>query len=146
VLGFAKPSEKTGVERWTFTPCTAPERWGQYQHGLGGGDVNGDGRPDLLMQGGWWEQPAASPATETPPVWEKHPANFGQGAAQMYALDVDGLQDIVTGKRFWAHGPKGDPDPAGTQLATGDLNGDQRPDIVVGNKKGGFVFLQKPAG
>jgi hypothetical protein len=26
------------------------------------------------------------------------------------------------------------------------LNGDQRPDIVVGNKKGGFVFLQKPAG
>jgi hypothetical protein len=241
VLGFAKPSEKTGVERWTFTPCTAPERWGQYQHGLGVGDVNGDGRPDLLMQGGWWEQPAASPATETPPVWEKHPANFGQGGAQMYALDVDGdgdadivtslyghgyglswfeqvqkdgkiefidrpilpskpeetldgvqfsqphavavvdidgdgLQDIVTGKRFWAHGPKGDPDPAGTpflywfklnrtggqitwtphriddasgvgtQFAIGDLNGDQRPDIVVGNKKGGFVFLQKPAG
>ena len=59
MLWFAKPSEKTGVERWTFTPCTAPERWGQYQHGLGVGDVNGDGRPDLLMQGGWWEQPAA---------------------------------------------------------------------------------------
>jgi hypothetical protein len=31
----------------------------------------------------------------------------------------------------------------GTQIAVGDLNGDQSPDIVVGNKKGGFVFLQE---
>jgi hypothetical protein len=31
----------------------------------------------------------------------------------------------------------------GTQLAVGDLNGDKRPDIVIGNKKGGFVFIQE---
>ncbi len=30
----------------------------------------------------------------------------------------------------------------GTQVMAVDLNGDQRPDIVVGNKKGGHVFLQ----
>jgi predicted Zn-dependent protease len=28
-------------------------------------------------------------------------------------------------------------------LAVGDLNGDKRPDIVIGNKKGGFVFIQE---
>jgi hypothetical protein len=28
-------------------------------------------------------------------------------------MDDDGLKDIVTGKRFWAHGPKGDLDADG---------------------------------
>ncbi|HZO83947.1 MAG TPA: FG-GAP repeat protein, partial [Verrucomicrobiae bacterium] len=81
-------------------------------------------------------------------------------------------KDIVTGKRFWAHGAKGDADPnspavlywfklvrgadksvdfvpykidddsgVGTQIVAGDINGDKLPDIVMGNKKGAFVFL-----
>jgi hypothetical protein len=34
----------------------------------------------------------------------------------MYAVDLadmegDGVLDIVTGKRYWAHGPHGDPEP-----------------------------------
>ena len=94
-------------------------------------------------------------------------------AVELADVNGDGLKDIITGKRFWAHGPKGDADsqgPAvlywfelkrasngsvtyvphqvddnsgvGTQFAVGDLNGDKRVDIVIGNKKGGFVFLQ----
>jgi hypothetical protein len=33
----------------------------------------------------------------------------------------------------------------GTNFATGDVNGDGRIDIVIGNKKGGFVFVQQAA-
>ncbi len=96
--------------------------------------------------------------------------------SQLHALDLadmngDGLMDVVTGKRFWAHGPKGDAEPGapalvlwfelrrpggqvrfvphiihddsgvGTQVATADLNGDRLPDVIVGNKKGTFVHL-----
>jgi hypothetical protein len=32
----------------------------------------------------------------------------------------------------------------GTQVAAVDLNGDKVPDVIVGNKKGGFVFLSQP--
>ena len=32
----------------------------------------------------------------------------------MHCVDIngDGLKDLVTGKRWWAHGPKGDADPS----------------------------------
>ena len=32
----------------------------------------------------------------------------------------------------------------GTQVMAKDINGDDWPDIVVGNKKGAFVHLQQP--
>ena len=31
----------------------------------------------------------------------------------------------------------------GTQFSVGDLSGDGLPDIVIGNKKGGYVFIQQ---
>ena len=31
----------------------------------------------------------------------------------------------------------------GTQVVAGDINGDKKPDVVVGNKRGTFVFLRK---
>jgi hypothetical protein len=34
----------------------------------------------------------------------------------------------------------------GTQFAVGDIDGDGRADVVIGNKRGGFVFLQQPPG
>ena len=33
----------------------------------------------------------------------------------------------------------------GTQVAATDLNGDKLPDVIVGNKKGSFVFLSSAA-
>jgi hypothetical protein len=88
-------------------------------------------------------------------------------------IDGDGVTDLVSGERFWGHVPAGMPDfdePArlywfrtlrgpggvtftptlidddsgvGTQLTVADGNGDGRPDIVLSNKKGAFVFLQQ---
>ena len=100
--------------------------------------------------------------------------------SQLHAFDLadmdgDGLLDVLTGKRYWAHGPTGDKEPnapavvywfqlqrkahrsvsfvphridndsgVGTQVAAVDLNADKVPDVVVGNKKGTFVFLSQP--
>jgi hypothetical protein len=95
-------------------------------------------------------------------------------AVDLYDMDGDGLKDIVTGKRWWAHGPQGDAEPnaaavvywfrltrdggkpefaphmidddsgVGTQVVACDLNGDKRGDVIVGNKKGQFVLIQQP--
>jgi len=32
----------------------------------------------------------------------------------------------------------------GTEVVVGEVDGDNRPDIIVGNKKGTFVFQQEP--
>lgn len=199
----------------------------KFSHGLGVSDVNGDGRPDVIVTQGYWEAPS-DPRQSAP--WKFISANLGPDCAYMYTYDVngdglldvisssahkigvwwyeqkkgdkgtggpefvqhtiddsfsqshslvmtdlngDGVPDIVTGKRFWAHGPKGDvrpEDPAmlywyelkrgkdhrvewvrheidndsgvGTQFVVADVNGDGRPDIVIANKKGVFVFEQ----
>ena len=38
----------------------------RFAHGLGAGDLNGDGRKDVICPGGWWQQPKDAPtATES---------------------------------------------------------------------------------
>lgn len=237
-LGYAAPGSDPTIP-WRFVPISDKGSWQRYSHGLGYGDVSGDGKPDFLMADGWWEQvPETSNTAPEPKAWKAHAFAFGPGGAQMHVYDVDGdgdgdvitslvahgyglawfersmqgdevqftrhlivgekpednpygvrfsqlhavcladidgdgLSDIVTGKRYWAHGPTGDVEPnapavlywfqlvrtdegvhyvphlidddsgVGTQFCVGDVNGDGFEDIVVGNKKGGYVFLQQ---
>src|SRR5262249_3250514 len=92
--GLIHPDWKHPTTAWSVKPITAKGKWEQFYHGTGVGDVNGDGRLDLLLNDGWWEQPKDKNA-----FWIEHRFQFGgKGGAQMFAYDVDGDgdNDIIT--------------------------------------------------
>ncbi len=69
--------------------------------GVGGGDVNGDGRPDVIRPDAWFEAPADPRKGE----WKEHPLAIGgkeDGKADhtapvlVYDVNKDGLNDLVT--------------------------------------------------
>jgi len=66
----------------------------RFSHGLGVGDVNGDGRNDVIITEGWWE----APVDRTEKNWKFHPAKLGPACADMlvYDVDDDGDNDIIT--------------------------------------------------
>ena len=105
VIGFAKPGADP-TQKWTFYAVSDKGDWGG--HGYGFGDINGDGKNDIIQGSGWWEQPAAS-ATSGP--WKFNAVPFGRGTdpfirgADMFVYDVNGdkIPDVVTS--LFAHGP-----------------------------------------
>lgn len=101
--GYAEPDWRDPAKPWTFHPLSPNNEYRNFTHGMGLGDVNGDGRLDLLEKDGWWEQPASLVGD---PVWTFHKQPMGRGGSQMYGYDVndDGLTDIITALAAHAFG------------------------------------------
>jgi hypothetical protein len=102
---YAKPDPAAPTKSWIVRTISPPLI--ASAHGVGAGDVNGDGRMDIVTAFGWFEQP---PAGSTQEMWTFHPEAFGiwsratPGGSVIGVYDVngDGLNDVVTS--LSAHG------------------------------------------
>ena len=127
-----------------FEKRIASER--SYGHGIGAGDINKDGRADILTPNGWLE----APADPRQSGWEFHPDFKLVSTSYMYVIDIneDGLPDILTGLAhdyglFWMEQQpdhkwvKHVIDDSWSQphaITLIDLNGDGRKDVLTGKR------------
>lgn len=141
--------ESTSWTKFTISEKNAPAT-DIFSHGLGLGDLNKDGRPDIIITAGWWE----GPDDPKNPGWVFHPADLGDECSQMYVMDVnnDGLIDVISGSAHlcgvWWHEQMKDSTgntiwqshaisfafSESHALALADINGDGHADIVTGKR------------
>jgi len=144
---------------WEMHPISEPTPPGRpavpgtnrFSHGLGVGDVNGDGRLDVICTDGWWEQPEKQNGSP----WPFHAAKLGPACADMFTYDVDfdGTADILSSSAhqfgIWAYHqrPGKSPHPEFVQeplfrelvsethaMHCVDIDGDGMKDLVTGKR------------
>jgi hypothetical protein len=149
---WLSPPTKKGDTTWARYPISEKNTPGtdRFTHGLGFGDINKDGRKDVIVKTGWWE----APPNRKQPNWIFHPADFGDDCSEMYVLDVngDGLNDVISASAhkygIWWHEQVKDAqgnitwkqhiidssfsESHGVVLT--DINDDGFPDIITGKR------------
>lgn len=148
---WISPPRNSGDTAWTsYTISNDPNlATHMFTHGLGLGDINGDGRKDVIIKSGWWE----APEDRTQPNWTFHPADLGADCSQMFVLDLDGDgdNDVISASAhkygIWWHEQVRDGDSIAFKqheiftefsqshgLTLADINGDGHPDIITGKR------------
>ena len=86
----------------------------RFYHGLGIGDIDQDGRNDIVVPNGWWK----APDQMTTAPWTFDEAKLGGGCSQMYVYDFDGDgdNDVLSASPhdygIWWHENEGSPQPS----------------------------------
>lgn len=157
MIWLKAPDPKEGLEwqRFSISKEKSPGT-DRFSHGLGMGDMNKDGRMDVVITEGWWEAP------ENPQQsgWTFHEANLGEASAQMYVQDVDGdgEQEVISSSAhklgMWWHKKQVENkwvthtfSENFTQthgLSQVDINGDGHLDLVTGKRY--FAHMGKDPG
>jgi putative heme-binding domain-containing protein len=122
-------------------------------HGQGFGDINGDGREDIVFKNGWYERPETEPWSRP---WTSHPDfTLPHASCPILVLDVngDGRNDLVWGDGhnyglFWEEQLRPGDDGAtlwrrhvidqswsqAHALAWEDLDNDGVPELITGKR------------
>ncbi len=117
-----------------------------YGHGIGAGDINRDGRTDIITPKGWLE----APTDPRQPNWQFH-QDFDLGSPSfIFVIDLneDGLSDLLTANghdygiywmeqrpdRTWVKHIIDDSWSQPHALTLADINGDGRMELITGKR------------
>jgi hypothetical protein len=150
MIWLKSPVSKENLEWKKFTISEENvEGTKKFAHGLGFGDINGDGRNDVFVKQGWWE----GPEDVRQHGWRFHPTNFGEDCAQMYVYDIDsdGDNDLISSSAhysgiWWFEQTQENNEIRWTRhlvsqtiaethaLILADIDSDGRMDLITGNR------------